>query len=70
MVLNHPLCILISESFFTELDHLHIVEAGLWRWYEIRVTFGHCFINSFLDTVLQYDVVDLLLKSVFKVFDL
>ena len=70
MVLNHPLCVLISESIFTKLDHLHFIEAWLRRWYEIRVTFGHCFVYSFLHTVLQYYVVDLLLKTIFEVFDL
>lgn len=70
MVLNHPLGVLIGERIFTKLDHLHIVEAGLWRWYESRTTFGHCLVYSLLDTVLQYYVVDLLFKAVFKVFDL
>lgn len=68
MVLNHPLGVLIGERIFTELDHLHIVEAGLWCWYESRTAFGHCLVYSLLDTVLQYDVVDLLFKAIFEVF--
>ena len=70
MVLDHPLSVLIGERFFAELNHLHIVEAGLRRWYECGTTFEHRLIYSFLHTVLQYYVVDLLLQAVFKIFDL
>ena len=70
MVLNHPLGVLIGESFFADFDHLHIVEARLWQWYESRTALSHCLIYTFLDTVLQYNVVDFLLETIFKVFDL
>ena len=70
MVLNHPLSVLFGERIFAELNHLHIVEAGLRRWYECGTTFEHRLIYSFLHTVLQYYVVDLLLQAVFKIFDL
>ena len=69
VVLHHALGVLVGERLLAQLDHLHLVEAGLRAGHEGGASLQHRVVNALLQTRVQREVAHLFLQPVFHVFE-